>query len=61
MNKVYFNLFHNKAIVINEQSKTYSLIKASEVKNQTGFSYIASMARLFEIKNSLFKRGFQRV
>ena len=60
MNKIYFNAFHNKAIIINEKTKTYSLIRATEIKSQSGFSYLVSMARLFELKNSLFKRGYSR-
>jgi len=60
MKKIYFNLFHNNAIVVDETTKTYSLIKATEIKNQSGFSYLSKMTRLLEIKKSLFKRGFQR-
>ena len=60
MSKTYFNLFHNKAIIINESDKTYKLLRATEIKNQSGFSYLVKMARLFEIKNGLLQRGFTR-
>lgn len=60
MAKIYVNLFHNKAIIINESAKTFKLLKATDVK-ESGFSYTAKMQRLIEIKNGLLQRGFARV
>ena len=61
MIKVYFNIFHNKAIVIDEHTHTYRLIKATEMKQKDGgFFYQSKMRRLLEIKNGLLERGFQR-
>ena len=60
MSKTYFNLFHNKAIVINEKDKTYRLIKATDMKNEGGFFYQSKLERLIEIRNGLLERGFQR-
>ena len=61
MSKTYFNLFHNRAIIINEKDKTFKLIKATDMtKSEGGFFYQSKMARLIEIKNGLLERGFQR-
>ena len=60
MAKIYINLFHNKAIIINEKDKTFKLLRATEIKNQSGFSYMAKMQRLIEIRNGLLERGFVR-
>ena len=61
MIKVYFNMLNNKAIVINETTHTYTLIRATEMKQKDGdFFYQSKMRRLIEIKNGLLERGFQR-
>ena len=61
MSKIYFNNYHNRAIVINEQERTYTIKRATDVKMSGGFSYLVKMVRLFEIKKSLYERGFARV
>ena len=62
MIKVYFNILHNRAIVINETTHTYTLVKATEMKQKDGgFFYQSKMTRLLEVKNGLLERGFQRV
>lgn len=60
MKKIYFNLFNNKGIVVDETNKTYSLIKATEIKSKGCFFYPVSLRRILEIKNDLAKRSFTR-
>ena len=61
MKKVYFNLFNNKAIIINETSKTFSLVKATDMKASGCFTYHVSLRRMIEIKNGLLQRSFTRI
>lgn len=58
MTKLYFNLFHKTAILINEDNKTYQIIKGDLSHVKSLFKYPATIVRLGEIYRNV-KSNYQ--
>ena len=62
MRKVYYNHYHDVALIINESDKTFSIKRLSKLRTQlTRLCYMANERRLCELKHDCLVRGFVRV
>ena len=62
MKKVYFNKFYNKAVVIDEDARTYTLTSATTAQSMhhAGMGlYRVKMERIIEVFKQLKERGFK--
>lgn len=60
MKKIYLNNFNNKGVVIDEATRTYTLIKASDAEHIRGYKYSVHFRRLIEVFKSVKDRGFKK-
>jgi len=59
MKKIYLNNFNNKALIIDEGAKTYTLTSVKTAQAIKGAYYRVKMARLCEVLKQLKTRDFK--
>ena len=60
MVKIYFNQYHNTAILINDSDKTYKLLKTSDLIKQDAFYYKTNIYRIREVLRMAQVSGYVR-
>lgn len=58
--KIYLNHYHDKALIINDNDKTYKLVKASDLNKQVAFYYKTTLARMREVAKIAIARGYAK-
>lgn len=57
--KIYLNHYHDKALIIDDNNKTYTIKKASELDTkQVALYYKTTIARMREVVRLLKARGY---
>ena len=59
--KLYLNHYHDKALIVNDNKKTFEIVKASDLNSkQVALRYKTSLARMREVARTLQARGYVR-
>ena len=59
--KIYFNHYHDKALIVNDSDKTFRVLKASDLNNkQVAFYYNVTLARMREVAKIVTAQGYTR-
>lgn len=59
--KIYINHYHDKALIVNDNNKTITITKATDLKYEAvAFYYKTTLARMREVAKIALARGYLR-